>query len=387
MPRRLTIVWLATAAFAPIAGVDGQTLAMTRTDSVIVMVRAARGDALYGANIQYRTSGSLANGRYDGSTGTDEQGRGAFPRPTTDTTTIRVRAIGFVPQVLTIRLDTVQSPLRIVLQLDTMTFGPPPPQSGPVGKVRLVVRDPRPEPRRTTRPLILSLETEKQYGCLGYGIWDRFERRDRALRVVLLGIQGAPPVCATAMGPAISSLPMDLEAGRYLLVVEAQSERRADSLWLDVSDSSVKLTAQRLSFITSDERLWWRYPQRVVALTCEGDEVRTRPVCDDFRRWVATRTGITVHAFGLGGVNPFWPDTLKPDRRFYTFRVDDERVLAEIFDCLAEVNLAIKDAVGVGLGIETWKGDRHSIFSSRSFHEKHIEIPQRVTAGPICAQT
>ena len=73
--------------------------------------------------------------------------------------------------------------------------------------------------------MILSLETEKQYGCLGYGIWDRFERRDRALRVVLLGIQGAPPVCATAMGPAISSHPMDLEAGRYLLVVEAQSKQ------------------------------------------------------------------------------------------------------------------------------------------------------------------
>ena len=388
MHRSLALALIAATPFVPQAAAEGQERSAVRGDSVIVIVRQAKGAALVAANIQYRTSDTLATGRFDARTSTDEQGRAAFPRPKSDTTTIRVRAIGFAPQTHSIRLDTARGPLRIELQLDTVwirAFSPDPP-SGPVGRIRLAVREPRREQGRNARALVFSMYTERQFGCLGYGIAHSFERRGNTLRIVLLGISGPGGVCPTAVGPAEANLAVNLDAGRYSVVVEAQPDGKIDRLRLEVTDSSFKLVGQQLSFITPDERLWWRYPERVMALTCEGEEIRVRPVCDDFRRWLATRAGISVHRFGPAGVNPFWPDTLSRDRRFWTFRVSDDRALTAVWDCLSEVNLQIQEAVGVGLGIETWKGDRYSIFSRRSFHERHIEIPQRVTAGPSCSR-
>jgi hypothetical protein len=381
--RSLTIALLAAASFAPLATMKSQTA--TRSDSVIVFLSDAVRGPLLGANIQYRTSAALPPGSYDGATGTDELGRGAFPRPQSTSTMIRVRAIGYEPQVHVIRFDTVSGPLRIEMVLASYHLGYSVRSPlVPVGRIRLFPGEPRPDSGRTTRPIVLSLRSERQFGCLGAFIDLTVGRKIDRLKLTLHGIAEPPAVCATALGAAEANPVIEIEPGRYSLIVVAQPEGLTDSLWLEVTDSSYKLVAGRLSFITADERLRWRYPPNVFALTCMGDEARTRPVCDDFRRWLAARPGVTVHAFAPDGVNPFRPDRVDPDRRVWTFRAADARVLAAVLDCLGEVNDRIKEAVGVGLGIESWKGDRHSIFSTRTFDQPHIEIPQRVTGGARC---
>jgi hypothetical protein len=251
-----------------------------------------------------------------------------------------------------------------------------------IRKIRLVVEEGAPDKPHKEHALSLHMATIDQYPCLGFGIGHSFTRRRDTLEFVLSRIVAPNGDCYAAIGPAELRRELPDSAGHYTLLIGTRTTQ--DRLELDISDSSFVLIAKRVSFTTADERLWWRRPPQSMAFYCENVNVAL-PVCDDIKRWLTVRPDVHRLRFGETGVNPYWPDSSKtPDFTVATFRYVDDSVLRVIRRCFAEVDTKIKEAVGVSLTIQTWKGERITAWSKRSYDEPHIPIPKRVTDGPAC---
>jgi hypothetical protein len=252
-----------------------------------------------------------------------------------------------------------------------------------IGKIRLVVEEGAPDNPYKEHALSLHMATIDQYPCLGFGIGHSFTRRQDTLEFVLSRIV-APigDLCNTAIGPAELRRELPVSAGHYTLLIGTRTTR--DRIELDVTDSSFVLMAKQPSFIALDERVWWRRPTKSMAFYCQNVNVALA-VCDDIKRWLAARADVQRVRFAGAGVNPYWPDSSKtPDLTVATFRYVDDSVVRAIRRCFAEVDIKIKQAVGVSLIIQTWKGERITAWSKRSYDEPHTAIPKRVTDGPAC---
>jgi hypothetical protein len=264
-----------------------------------------------------------------------------------------------------------------------------------VDSVRVAVRELGLGAPSGARTLAMRIETIRRYGCLGYGIEHEFSRRADTLAFVLTRIIGpSRNVCLTQFAPAGLSRELPISAGHYTVIIREQSEQ--DLLDLDVTDSSFALSAKRVSFVVPDERLWWRFHSQAMALFCQNVNV-ARPVCDDVRRWLSTQAGVRELRFDQAGVNPYWPysgdwshsearrgKSAGSDIAVSTFTYADDRILAVIQRCFPEIAAAIHNAVGVSLTLATGNGEQVRASSTRTNDEPHIEMPERVTTGPLC---
>jgi len=129
--------------------------------------------------------------------------------------------------------------------------------------------------------IVLSMETEKIYGCMNFLIESQVKRLSAdGIRVDLLGIK-EPEVCLTALGPATFTAVLDLEERSYdLLFVNGLSR---DSYLLHVKPDVIQVEDQvtagnitRPSITT-----YWRYPQDSFVYLC-GTTEDTTWICDDF---------------------------------------------------------------------------------------------------------
>jgi hypothetical protein len=250
----------------------------------------------------------------------------------------------------------------------------------PIERVRLTVRD---EIWIHDRPptLVLVMETVRQFGCLGFGIDHAFRQRADTLYLELFGIPSGPRACPAMIGPAVLRRELHLAPGRYRLTIDYRGT--SDLFELALTDSSSALTTERGSFVDADQRLRWRYPRRSFVLSCQNVQV-AQPVCNDVARWLTHQSGIAALQFSPQGLNPYRPGTTNPDEKVVFFRYTGDRALARVRRCFAEIETAIREAVGVALTVQTWTGVQVMAWSRRSYDQPHIAMPERVTAGPGC---
>jgi len=250
----------------------------------------------------------------------------------------------------------------------------------PIERVRLTAHEQILAGRPPT--LVLTLETVRQYSCLGFGIDHAFTQRADTLRLTFFGVSAPMGLCPTAFGPASTSRELHIPPGRYALVIDYRAA--SDSMALEVTDSSTKPTSERATFVEADERLRWRYPQRTFALFCGSIEV-ARSVCEDVRRWLLGRAGIAQLYLSPEGLNPYRPEPGKnSDEQAAFFRYANQKALGPVRRCFAEIEGQIRQAVGVFLTLRTWTGEQITAWSGRSYDQAHIAVPRRVTAGPTC---
>lgn len=228
--------------------------------------------------------------------------------------------------------------------------------------------------------LVLGVWTETVYGCLGYAIEHRFSQRGDTMDLELFGVSPPMGPCPAMLGPARLARELDVLPGHYTLLVRYRET--SGRFTVDVTDSSTKVTTDLADFVHADERLRWRFPPRSLELTCGN----AGPVCDDVGRWLAHQPGISPLSFSPEGLNPYQPDAaIDPNSERMHFRYANDEALAPVKRCFAEIERRIREAVGLFLTLQTWKGERITAWSRRSFHEPHIGEPERVTTGPQCS--
>jgi len=249
-------------------------------------------------------------------------------------------------------------PLRLTFAENRLQFGKP---------------DPDAEPR-----IVLAVSTAKEFGCLGFYIdHDLWLARD-TLYLELHGVTTGSDLCMTAMGPASLSRELPLRNGRLPLLVSYRGN--SDRLRLDISDSATIVTGLDSGVVEADERPRWRSPRNSFYLACSD---RGGGFCDDVRRWLVRQPGISPNSFPAGGINPYRPEDYAAEGRIF-YRYDKPRSFELLRQCFASMEDQIREAVGVSVGLETWRGEYINAYSRRANHEPHIEPPARVTETSAC---
>jgi hypothetical protein len=231
--------------------------------------------------------------------------------------------------------------------------------------------------------IVLSLRTVQQFSCLGFFIdHDLRENRD----TLYLKIHGvAPPLgpCPAAVGPARLSRELNVMTNRtYTLLITYG--KLSNRLLLDISDSTLAVTGLDSSLVEADERPRWRYPQNSFAFHCSNVEV-ARSICRDVEQWLARQPGISTLVLPPGWIDPYNPDPPgRPDDRTSLYRYDQPASFSRLRLCFGAIENRIREAVGVFLALEDWRGLQMGASSRRSYHERHIERPERVTDQPAC---
>lgn len=176
---------------------------------------------------------------------------------------------------------------------------------------------------------------------------------------------------------------LSLQAGKYTLVVTYGD--RDDRLMLDIADTLTAVTGLDSSLVEADERPRWRYPRNSFAFFCVNADRGAGPLCADAEGWLARQPGISRLSFGPGAINPYTPDPAsRPGDGAWFFRYDREVSFERLRLCFGAIQSAIQEAVGVGLAVTDWRGVGISANSRRANHERHIEVPQRISDIPAC---
>lgn len=231
--------------------------------------------------------------------------------------------------------------------------------------------------------LVLSLQTAREFGCLGYQIEADLARETGAdgeslLRLQLLGISPPGGICAQAFGPADLRQALPAERGRYTLRITYADQ--ADVYALTITDSTVLLVPRQASFTNADTRLLLRRPPRSFAFYC-GTTTSAAELCTDIHHWLARQPGIEPMSFPEGGVIPYSRGIGTQHQARHYYRYAGEEALEAVERCFSEIRDQVREAVGIVLTIETWTGRLIQVMSQRSLHERHIEAPLRVTTS------
>jgi hypothetical protein len=147
----------------------------------------------------------------------------------------------------------------------------------------------------------LSLVTEDEIGCTGFGIVHDVDRQGARLTIDIHGVALPMGICGPAMTPAWGWTPLTLPAGRYL--VEIRYRRWTDHYRVVVSADAVVIEGEPGRFTQPGAARAWRYPRNSFALHCSA-AAEYSIWCEDFRRLLAQRTRVRPHRFGEGAV-PF----------------------------------------------------------------------------------
>jgi hypothetical protein len=93
---------------------------------------------------------------------------------------------------------------------------------------------------------LLLMKTEKIYSCFNFEIKYSVSSNENDISIRLLGIHLPDNLCATALGPASSRLPLDISNGEYELTFDY--EQQTDKYILSIYEVDVVVTKVDTSF-------------------------------------------------------------------------------------------------------------------------------------------
>ena len=204
--------------------------------------------------------------------------------------------------------------------------------------------------------MFLTMNTEREYGCVNYAILTNISIRQHIIEVSLLGV-GVPEVCLTAIGPAWSRHELHLRNGDYGL--RFRRGKQVDDYSIAVSDSSVVITGEPGEISRPLAGVFWRFPVNSFAYLC-GATKETSWVCDAFADSLLTTLPLVEFYFPDVGVRPYPAETQghyfdTPARYFRYERSEDFTRAGEL---LRRFNQRVLESmVGVNIWLENWRGE------------------------------
>lgn len=219
----------------------------------------------------------------------------------------------------------------------------------------------------------LELSTEEAVPC-GTHIDYTLLVLDWTLAWTVHGLYARAEPCTEAPRPARVLGPGALKPRQYPVLVGVG--RDTNRFTLTVTDSSVKLTAERATSVTADERVQARTRHNLFIVRCSFR--RARALCDEVDQWLASLPG--VRRFGSLPYRQEVNEDVWAER----FRYDSPATLARVRACMAWVAEQIRSTADAQVWIRTWLGEE-IVASSMRRQEPYDPIPAGVTTRGACA--
>ncbi len=222
------------------------------------------------------------------------------------------------------------------------------------GRLFFTVSEAYPGGKEGVEPsLVLSVETEKIYGCCNFSIEAFFHHLGSLLSLDIRGIY-QPDICLTALGPACRGDILVLEEGIYSLEISDGPQKSAYELEVaqDALTVSTPSGAAWIEFALPKFNLWWRYPRNSFVYLC-GTTEDTAWIYEDFLsrlRVDVELQEIDFPAYGELGY-PRAPDGYHVNHPAKYFVYGDE----SDFQAAGEVLRAYaRDVIGQRMGVSIW---------------------------------
>ena len=202
--------------------------------------------------------------------------------------------------------------------------------------------------------IILAMQTEQTYGCINFSILADVDSKPGIITVTIRGIH-KPEICLTAFGPATYRNTLPLSPGAYQLLVRNGSA--SDRHTLEVTGTSIRMTAGTSTVSIVSSTLSWRIPVRSFAYLC-GTTVETAWMCESFRDSLLRIPSLREFTFPDSGDAPYpaastgyWHND--PAKYFsYVTEADYDSAGAMLKRYTRQV---IGDRQGIGLSLVNWR--------------------------------
>ncbi len=206
--------------------------------------------------------------------------------------------------------------------------------------------------------IMLSMATEKIYGCYNWSIISKIMVQGNKVLIDLLGVY-VPEICLTALGPAISTSFLDISNGKYLLYFS--SKNIIDRYVLTVTDSSIKITEDVSQFTKPKFELFWRYPPSSFAYLC-GTTTETSWICEDFLDTLLSEINLKEFQFPDSGEIAYSRSSMgyyydMPAKYFFYENEKDFDKAGEILKSYTQ-NVIIQYS-GIGISLISWKNKKY----------------------------
>lgn len=197
----------------------------------------------------------------------------------------------------------------------------------------------------------LQMKTNDIYPCINYRIVSDISQTSTEKNVTIDGVKD-PGVCLTALGPAQNEFKLNIEPGKYDLTFFYKMQ--LFDYQLTVEESSIKVTGDGGSFVSSETETFWRYPENSFTFLCRSTQ-DTRWMCEDFEHMLNDSLRVTSFEFPDEGTVPYPTESEQYDiANYYSYPEES------VFQKAGEMLEAYSDSVviqqeGAYLSVISWK--------------------------------
>lgn len=211
----------------------------------------------------------------------------------------------------------------------------------------------------------ISIATNEQFGCINYRLVTSHKLRKNVLSISMDDVN-IGDICLTAIGPATTFIPLDLDNGDYGL--ELINGETTEYFLLDVSQEKVQVIRQdrnefKLPSYTFETPFvkWYRYPKNSFALV-GGTNTTNTHLYENFLAELKNNFSVSEFSFPQDAYIPYpregsghWVDF---PASFFTYPTEEE--FNRIGEFLIEYSSNnIKSGTGVGFSLTNWKNVRY----------------------------
>ena len=221
------------------------------------------------------------------------------------------------------------------------------------GRLFFAVHEAYPGGKEGVEPsLLLSMETEKIYGCCNFIIDAFIHHLGSLLSVDIRGIL-QPDICLTALGPACLGHFLELEEGVYSLEFMDGLQKNVFELTVTQDSMTVaEASGSGLGFALPKYTVFWRYPRNSFAILC-GMMNDTAWIYEDFisrLRAAVELQEIEFPAYGeLGYPRAPQGHHVNHPARFFSYAEESD------FQAAGDVLRAyVRDVIGQPQGVSIW---------------------------------
>lgn len=199
--------------------------------------------------------------------------------------------------------------------------------------------------------LKINFATTKQYPCINYHLLTTVTERQDEL-IVRFDEVNIGPICATAIGPATTSVSFP-ETTKYLVLING---KKIDKYAVNITKEEINLISKETSFSKLGYDRTFRYPKDSFALLC-GTNVNNTRLCNDFYDLLTENTDVSEFVFEGDDKIPY-PDSTSGNWRnnpsvFFTYSSFEEFDKAgDLLRNFSKNNLTEND--GVSIFMSSW---------------------------------
>ncbi len=214
---------------------------------------------------------------------------------------------------------------------------------------------------QTVPQIYLKMRTEKIYPCCNYPIESSLKIYGNKVNIQFFGIY-IPEICLTALGPATSSIRLNIQSGRYNLYFK--NVLSLDIYEVTVADASISIRQgdpDLNSFTNPDYELYWRYPMNSFVYMC-GTTTENAWMCTDFLDTLKQEINLQEFNFPDYG-QKCYPDSSTghyydmPAKYFYYENEEDFDKAGLILESYTQKKIIPN--MGIGLSLRSWKNKKY----------------------------